>query len=86
MGWFMAIDEDKNVSAYWSKWFGVLRARASNTVPEASLPDFEDYLYFTVSTPPFRATMPKSTDEKRDFLTRVAKEWHPTLKLVLIAN
>jgi hypothetical protein len=28
VGWFMAIDEDKNVSAFWSQWFGVLRAPA----------------------------------------------------------
>jgi hypothetical protein len=28
VGWFMAIDEDKNVSAYWNQWFGVLRAPA----------------------------------------------------------
>jgi hypothetical protein len=39
------------------------------------LPDFEDYLYFEVSTPPLGATMPKSTSEKRDFLIRVTKEW-----------
>jgi hypothetical protein len=83
MSWLMATDEDKNVSAYWSQWFGVLRAPASKTNLEAVLLDFEDYLYFAVPTPPLRATMPKSTDGKRDFLTRETKESHPTLKLVL---
>ena len=77
--WFMALDEERNLqcvveSMVWSP--------ASQDAAGAMLPRFEDYLYFAVATPPLGERVPKSTDEKREFLAEVSKEWHPMLRLV----
>ncbi|KAE9370915.1 FAD/NAD(P)-binding domain-containing protein [Stipitochalara longipes BDJ] len=79
MSWFMALDEERNMQCVvepmvWNP------SRQEESV--AMLPRFEDYLYFAVAIPPLGERVPKSTDEKRNFLARVSKDWHPILRLV----
>ncbi|KAI8963057.1 FAD/NAD(P)-binding domain-containing protein [Daldinia sp. FL1419] len=80
--WCMYQDPESNVQTIvdpmmWSKSV----RKESN----ARLPDFPGYIYWVVCTAPFQYSkvLPKTASEKSQALERVAKTWHPALKLLL---
>lgn len=76
--WFMALDKEANVQVVVEPmvWKKSVKEASSN-----QLPDFEDYLYWALCTSPGPDLL-KTAQERKDFLRRVTREWHPALKLV----
>lgn len=76
--WYMALDKEANVQVVVEP---MIWTKSVKKESENKLPDFEDYLYWALCTAPGR-DLPKTVQAKKDFLERVTREWHPTLKLV----
>jgi len=76
--WFMALDKEANVQVVVEPmiWTKSVREESGN-----KLPDSQDYLYWALCTAPGQG-LPKTAQERKDFLGRVTKSWHPALKLV----
>ena len=54
---------------------------------DTRMPNFSDYVYWVMCTAPFQyaESMPKTTNEKAQFLERAVQHWHPSLKHLLRA-
>ncbi|KAI1419463.1 FAD/NAD(P)-binding domain-containing protein [Xylaria sp. FL1777] len=79
--WCMYLDHRANVQAVvepmvWSK--SVLRASGRE------LPAFHDYVYWCLCAAPaqYAESLPKTPNEKRQYLRRMSETWHPNLKLL----
>ncbi|KAI0440749.1 FAD/NAD(P)-binding domain-containing protein [Xylaria telfairii] len=79
--WCMYLDHDANVQAIvepmvWSK--SVLQ------VSGHKLPDFHDYVYWCLCAAPhqYAKDLPKTAEEKRQYLQGISKTWHPDLKVL----
>ncbi|KAI0179652.1 FAD/NAD(P)-binding domain-containing protein [Hypoxylon sp. FL1284] len=81
LSWCMYLDREANVQAV------VEPMRWSTSVRHESnmrLPDFPDYVYWCICTASsqYRATLPKTVDERRLCLEAAIENWHPSLKLL----
>jgi len=76
--WFMALDREANVQAVVESmtWAKSVKEGSGN-----KLPDSHDYLYWALCTEPGR-DLPKTAQERKEFLGRATKTWNPALKLV----
>jgi len=76
--WFMALDREANVQVVVEPmvWAKSIKEESGN-----KLPDSQDYLYWALCTTP-NGHLPKTVQERKDFLGTVTKTWHPSLKLV----
>ncbi|KAI1137435.1 FAD/NAD(P)-binding domain-containing protein [Hypoxylon sp. FL0543] len=80
LSWCMYRDEESNVQMVvepmvWSK--------SVQQASESRLPDFSDYVYWVVCTASQSQRLPKTAEEKKLFLDRATRAWHPSLKLLL---
>lgn len=60
------------------------------TPPQGSdtrVPEFPDYVYWVICSAPFQYAdkMPKTEEEKKQFLGKVVQHWHPSLQHLLRA-
>ncbi|KAI0139259.1 hypothetical protein BJ166DRAFT_125540 [Pestalotiopsis sp. NC0098] len=81
LSWCMYLDHDTNVQAIVEP---MLWSKSVAQELQSRLPDFQDYLYWVFSTAAaqFSGVIPKTTEEKRSYLTETTKDWHPALKLL----
>ncbi|KAI0889450.1 FAD/NAD(P)-binding domain-containing protein [Annulohypoxylon maeteangense] len=82
LSWCMYLDQETNVQVVvepmiWSK--------SVRQESDAKLPDFPDYVFWVVCTASsqYSELLPKTVEEKKLFLEKVTKTWHPALKLLL---
>lgn len=75
----MYLNDEANVQAVveliiWSK-------RASQTSGQ-QLPDYDDYVYWCLcaASRQYADELPKTIEEKGEYLQRITKSWHPNLK------
>ncbi|KAI2603353.1 FAD/NAD(P)-binding domain-containing protein [Hypoxylon fragiforme] len=80
--WCMYVDHESNVQMIaepmtWSE--------SARLEPRGKLPDIPDYVYWVICTAPFQYSdgLPRADEEKKAFLEKVSKTWHPTLKLLI---
>ncbi|RDW73476.1 zeaxanthin epoxidase [Coleophoma cylindrospora] len=76
--WFMALDKEANIQVVVEP---MLWNRSVKDMSGNKLPDFEDYLYWALCTAPGQHLL-ETAQERKEFLGRVTKMWHPALKLV----
>jgi 2-polyprenyl-6-methoxyphenol hydroxylase-like FAD-dependent oxidoreductase len=78
--WFMAVDKEKNVQVVveamsWSK--------GRKQMGGNDMPDIQNYIYFALcSEAEAGQKLPKTSDERKEFLSEVTKDWHPALQLI----
>lgn len=77
--WCMYLDDEANVQAVvepmmWSK-------RASQTSGQR-LPDYDNYVYWCLcaASRQYADELPKTIQEKREYLQRMTRSWHPDLR------
>lgn len=82
LSWCMCLDPESNVQTVvepmtWS--------RSVALESKGKLPDFPDYVYWVVCTASsqYAEDLPKTVEEKRQYLARVSETWHPALKHLL---
>jgi 2-polyprenyl-6-methoxyphenol hydroxylase-like FAD-dependent oxidoreductase len=84
LSWCMYIDHEANVQTVVEPIMWPAKIpRGSNT----RVPNFSDYLYWVICTAPFQYadSMPKTMEEKKQFLERAVQHWHPSLQHLLCA-
>ncbi|KAI1131297.1 FAD/NAD(P)-binding domain-containing protein [Nemania abortiva] len=79
--WCMYLDHEANVQTVvepivWPK---------SVQVSEHKLTDFYDYVYWCLCAAPrqYAEDLPKTPEEKRQYLQKISNTWHPDLKLLI---
>ncbi|KAI0116598.1 FAD/NAD(P)-binding domain-containing protein [Hypoxylon sp. NC0597] len=80
LSWCMYADEEANAQVVvepmiWSK--SVQQESGSR------LPDFSDYIYWVICRESQSEHLPKTAEERKIFLERTTKDWHPSLRLLL---
>lgn len=82
LSWFMSLDHESNVQTVVEpiKWSKSVRLES-----EAELPDFDNYVYWVVCAAfsQYADHLPKTVQEKKQYLARVSETWHPALKHLL---
>lgn len=74
----MALDKEANAQAVIEP---MLWTKSAEKGSGQHLPDFHDYLYWPVATET-SPSIPKTIEERKEFLEKVTKSWDPGLKLV----
>jgi 2-polyprenyl-6-methoxyphenol hydroxylase-like FAD-dependent oxidoreductase len=79
LSWCMYLDPEANVQTVVEPivWPASILQESNSR-----LPDFSDYVYWVICTAPFQYAdgMPKTTEEKKQFLEGVVQHWHPSLQ------
>ncbi|OTA97645.1 hypothetical protein M434DRAFT_391841 [Hypoxylon sp. CO27-5] len=80
LSWCMYVDKEANVQVVvepmiWSK--------SVQQESKSRLPDFSDYVYWVICRESQSEHLPKTAEERKLFLERTTKDWHPSLKLLL---
>ncbi|KAI0411994.1 FAD/NAD(P)-binding domain-containing protein [Xylaria grammica] len=80
--WCMYLGHEANVQAVVEP---MVWSRSVLQVSEHKLPDFHDYVYWCLCAAPhqYAEGLPKTLEEKEQYLKRLSKTWHPNLKLLL---
>ncbi|KAH8892608.1 FAD/NAD(P)-binding domain-containing protein [Thozetella sp. PMI_491] len=80
--WCMYMDPTANVQAVVEP---MLWSKSVRQESQARLPDFSDYVYWVVCTPPSSSSepLPRTVEEKRAFLETATRAWHPDLRRLL---
>ncbi len=79
--WCMYLDHRTNVQAVVEP---MAWPRSVLQVSGHELPDFQDYVYWCLCAAPrqYAEGLPKTLEEKRQYLQRMSETWHPNLKLL----
>jgi 2-polyprenyl-6-methoxyphenol hydroxylase-like FAD-dependent oxidoreductase len=79
--WCMYLDHEANVQAVVEP---MVWSRSVLQVSGRKLPDFHDYVYWCICAAPrqYAESLPKTLEEKEQYLQRMSKAWHPDLKLL----
>ncbi|RWA12707.1 hypothetical protein EKO27_g2367 [Xylaria grammica] len=82
LAWCMYLDHEANVQAVVEP---MVWSRSVLQVSEHKLPDFHDYVYWCLCAAPhqYAEGLPKTLEEREQYLKRMSKTWHPDLKLLL---
>ncbi|TRX94021.1 hypothetical protein FHL15_005099 [Xylaria flabelliformis] len=80
--WCMYTDHEANVQAVVEP---VVWPRSVLQVSGHRLPDFHDYMYWCLCAAPrqYAEALPKTVEEKGQYLQRISETWHPDLKLLI---
>ncbi|KAF2184875.1 FAD/NAD(P)-binding domain-containing protein [Zopfia rhizophila CBS 207.26] len=84
LSWCMYLDHEANVQTVVEP---MMWPKSVQQESKSRLPDLSDYIYWVICTAPFQYAefSPKTVEQKRLFLERVAERWHPSLKHLLSA-
>ncbi|KAI1755940.1 FAD/NAD(P)-binding domain-containing protein [Xylaria castorea] len=80
--WCMYTDHEANVQAVVEP---MVWSRSVLQVSGHKLPDFHDYIYWCLCAAPrqYAEALPKTVEEKGQYLQRMSETWHPDLKMLL---
>ncbi|CAI6246206.1 unnamed protein product [Periconia digitata] len=84
LSWSMCIDHEANVQTVVEP---ILWPEKISQESDTRVPDFSDYVYWVMCTAPlqYADSMPKTMEEKKQFLERAVQHWHPSLQHLLRA-
>ncbi|KAI0487268.1 FAD/NAD(P)-binding domain-containing protein [Xylaria cf. heliscus] len=79
--WCMYLDHEANVQVVVEP---MVWSRSVLQVSGHKLPDFHDYVYWCVCAAPYQYAegLPKTPEERGQYLQRMSEAWHPNLKLL----
>ncbi|KAI0536141.1 FAD/NAD(P)-binding domain-containing protein [Xylaria digitata] len=79
--WCMYLDHETNVQAVVEP---IVWSKSVSQISGHKLPDFYDYVYWCLCSAPhqYAENLPKTLEEKGQYLRKISETWHPDLKLL----